>query len=116
MITCHKANLFARCAERGYRVAEVLPCVVAMNGDEWTIDETHPAYPSTPKPPLAPGLGDLVAAGLDAVGITKSRVQAVASAVGIKDCGCRGRQAAMNAAGAKYLGLSPGSTAPENKG
>lgn len=22
-----------------------MPCVIAKNGDEWTIDETHPAYP-----------------------------------------------------------------------
>ena len=22
-----------------------MPCVIVKNGDEWTIDETHPAYP-----------------------------------------------------------------------
>lgn len=43
-----------------------------------------------------PGLGDLVAAGLSSVGITKERVQRVANAVGIKDCGCAKRQAALN--------------------
>lgn len=57
------------------------------------------------------GLGDFVAAGLAAIGITKERAQAVASAVGVHDCGCQKRQAALNAAGAKYLGLPPGSTA-----
>lgn len=55
-----------------------------------------------------PGLGDRVAIALDAIGITKARVEA---AVG-GPCGCSGRQAAMNAAGAKWLGMSPGSTAP----
>lgn len=55
-----------------------------------------------------PGLGDYVASALDAIGITKARVEA---AVG-GPCGCRERQAAMNAAGAKWLGMSPGSTAP----
>jgi hypothetical protein len=59
-----------------------------------------------------PGLGDRVAAGLSAIGITKERVEAVVGG----PCGCDGRQAAMNAAGAKYFGLPPGSTAPENKG
>jgi hypothetical protein len=53
------------------------------------------------------GLGDYVAAGLSAIGITKERVEAVVGG----PCGCDGRQAAMNAAGAKWLGLPPGSTA-----
>jgi hypothetical protein len=48
------------------------------------------------------GLGDIVAAGLDAVGITKERVQAVASAVGVKDCGCRKRQDKLNELGRKF--------------
>lgn len=53
------------------------------------------------------GLGDMVADGLASVGITKERVQAVASAVGIGDCGCGKRQAALNAIGEK-LGLPAG--------
>lgn len=57
------------------------------------------------KPP--PGLGDMVASGLAAVGITKERAQAVANAVGVKDCGCAKRQAALNRLGEK-LGLPPG--------
>jgi hypothetical protein len=55
-----------------------------------------------------PGLGDRVAAGLSSIGITKQRVEAVVGG----PCGCPERQAALNAAGAKYLGLPPGSTAP----
>jgi len=50
----------------------------------------------------------MVKAGLSAIGITKDRVEAVVGG----PCGCDGRQAAMNAAGAKWLGLPPGSTAP----
>lgn len=57
-------------------------------------------------PEPRPGLGDMVAAGLSFVGITKARVSA---AVG-GDCGCAKRQAAMNAAGAKWLGMPQGST------
>lgn len=43
-----------------------------------------------------PGLGDMVAAGLDAVGITKARAQAVAQAIGLADCGCEQRQQLLN--------------------
>lgn len=67
--------------------------------------------PADPPPePQRPGLGDLIASGLASIGITKELAQAVASRVGIKDCGCHGRQAAANRLGT-YLGLPPGSTA-----
>lgn len=55
-----------------------------------------------------PGLGDHVANALDAIGITKDRVEALVG----RPCGCPERQAALNAIGAKWLGLPPGSTAP----
>lgn len=75
-----------------------------------TID-LHNAYTGvgyhTCKGNPAAGLGDIVAAGLAAVGITKERAQAVAQAVGIKDCKCAGRQAALNRLGQR-LGLPPG--------
>lgn len=69
----------------------------------------HPTaedFAATIGPPVEPisesaepqGLGDMVAAGLNAIGITKERAQAVASAFGIKDCGCAGRQEALNRA------------------
>ena len=44
------------------------------------------------------GLGDMVAAGLSAIGITKERVSA---AVG-GDCGCHKRQEALNELGRKF--------------
>lgn len=47
------------------------------------------------------GLGDMVKAGLDAVGVTQDRVQAVAARVGIKDCGCKRRQQRLNELGRK---------------
>ena len=61
MISCHRSHLEARCTERGYTLDEVMPCVVAQNGEEWTIDVDHPAYPRTPKkgyeqPPANPDL------------------------------------------------------------
>ena len=54
-----------------------------------------------------PGLGDRVASALDSVGITKARVQKLVGG----PCRCPDRQAALNAAGAKYFDMSPGSTA-----
>jgi hypothetical protein len=61
-------------------------------------------------PPAAPpaGLGDYVARILYAIGITKERVEAVVGG----PCGCDQRAALLNEAGAKWLGMSPGSTAP----
>lgn len=58
------------------------------------------------KPPVAvckagPGLGDMVAAGLERVGITKERVSA---AIG-RPCRCGERQQKMNDFGRKYLGM-----------
>lgn len=50
------------------------------------------------------GLGDLVAAGLAAVGITHERAQAVAEAIGLDDCGCDQRREALNELG-RRIGL-----------
>jgi hypothetical protein len=99
MIRCRLHHLEARCRERGYTLDEVRACIVSQDGDTITVDETHHAYPRA-----KPGLGDMVAAGLDAIGVTKERVQAVASKVGIKDCGCKKRQEALNSLG-RNLGI-----------
>lgn len=52
-------------------------------------------------PPARPGLGDMVAAGLSAVGITPERVS---KALGVKDCGCKKRQQQLNDLG-RRLGI-----------
>ncbi len=54
MITCHRKYLLARCRQRGYTLEEVHPCIVSEDGSRITVDETHPAYPRTPKPGFAP--------------------------------------------------------------
>ena len=48
-----------------------------------------------------PGLGDMVAAGLSAVGITPERLS---NAMGVKDCGCKRRAEALNRLG-RRLGI-----------
>jgi hypothetical protein len=97
MISCRLHHLESRCRQRGYTLEQVRPCIVSQDGDRLVVDETHKAYPRA-----KPGLGDMVSAGLDAIGVTKQRVQAVASAVGVKDCGCKKRQKALNAIGRKF--------------
>ena len=97
MIRCQRHHLEARCRERGYTLAEVQACIVSEDGDTITVDETHQAYPSRRKR----GLGDMVAAGLSAVGITKERVS---KALG-RPCGCGKRQQAMNEWGSRVLGI-----------
>ena len=56
----------------------------------------------------------IVADGFAAFGITKERAQAVASAVGIKDCGCQQRQESLNQIGREWLGIgaTPGEESP----
>lgn len=95
MIVCHWRHLEARCRERGYRWGQVADCIVAVNGDTITVDEHHPAYPRP-----RPGLGDMVAAGLSSVGITKDRVSAVVG----RGCGCAERQEWLNRLG-RRLGI-----------
>jgi hypothetical protein len=52
----------------------------------------------------SPGLGDRLAAGLAAVGITKDRVSAIVGG----DCGCEERQEALNQLGYSLgIGASP---------
>ena len=45
MITCHRKYLEQRCLERGRKLAETIGCVVAMDGDIWTVDVNHFSYP-----------------------------------------------------------------------
>ena len=86
-----RATLAAVASQRGYSGDSVAVCITADYGDGWVeVDTKHPAYPRA-----RPGLGDIVASGLSAIGITKERVS---KAVG-GDCGCQKRQEALNAIG-----------------
>lgn len=101
MIRCQRHHLEARCRSGGRTLDDVLACIVAEDGDTLTVDERHPAYPRARL-----GLGDMVAAGLSAVGVTKERVSA---AIG-RPCNCPELQAWLNRVG-EHLGLPPGGTA-----
>lgn len=105
MTTTNIKNLEARCRQRGYTLDEVAACIVSREGDTVTVDETHPAYPHPRK-----GLGDHVADGLAAVGITKERV---ARWTGKKDCGCKKRQELLNKLGQKFVDYARGNNADQ---
>jgi hypothetical protein len=45
-ITGHKDHFLARCQERGIPLDDAMACVVKMDGDQWTVETDHPAYPS----------------------------------------------------------------------
>lgn len=50
VIIAQRWQLEQRCRERGWTLAEVMPCVVSRDGEAWSIDTSHPAYPREPKP------------------------------------------------------------------
>lgn len=64
-----------------------------------TVDELA-AHPGRDMQAPRPGIGDILASGLAAVGITLERVSALTG----KPCGCKKRQAALNALG-RRLGI-----------
>lgn len=51
MISGPRRLFEARLQERGYTLDEVRECIVSEDGDQITVDEKHPAYPRSPKPP-----------------------------------------------------------------
>jgi len=102
-ITCHSRELLARCEERGYALGEVMDCVVSQDGDQWTIDIEHPAYPRHPKPgfePLPPPTQSLAhGPGTELKTLLAGwpfRIVATA------DCKCTSRAAYMDAQGCDW--------------
>jgi len=85
------------------KVFELPPETAAVSARLFELIEASRGKAASP-----PGLGDMAAAGLAAIGITKKRVSRLLGG----GCGCSKRQAAWNEFGAKWLGLPPGSTAP----
>lgn len=61
--------------------------------------------PPYPRRRCTPGLGDMTAAALSAVGVTETRAERLARWAGLSGCGCQGRRAAMNRLGQEWLGI-----------
>jgi len=93
MITGKWVNFEKRFSARGYTLEQVQECIVERDGEYVTVDETHPAYPHPKR-----GLGDMVKAGLSAIGITEERVS---KAIG-RPCGCSKRAEKLNELGRKF--------------
>jgi len=94
-LTVTKTLFLGLAFSRGYATDEVLPCVVSQNGDEWTIDVDHPAYPRVPKagyepppPPPTHGPGTELSKLLKRFGIEPTPT-----------CACRAKAAEMDAWG-----------------
>lgn len=68
--------------------------------------------PPYPRRRCTPGLGDLAAAGLSAIGVTTSRADRLSRAIVGSPCGCEGRRQLMNRIGQR-LGIGASS---ENRG
>ena len=96
MTTCHWSLLEFRCTERGYTLDEAMPCVVAQNGDQWTIDVHHPAYPRHPKPGFTAPLPAVPTSG---PGTELSRLLSRFGIEPTPTCACRAKAAQMDAWG-----------------
>jgi hypothetical protein len=83
--------------QRGYTLAEVEPCIAARNGDQITVDETHPAYPHAregeiAEPAIESGPGTVLKGWLGWFGITATN-----------DCACDSRAAKMDQLGSEWV-------------
>jgi hypothetical protein len=98
MISCHRSNLEARCRERGYTLDEVMPCVIAQDGDEWTIDVDHPEYPRVSRLP------DPVATPANGPGTELSKLLKRLGIEPSPTCQCRAKQQQMDEWGCDECG------------
>lgn len=95
-----------QCHQQGRTATESMPCITERFDDgDVTVQTSHPLAP-----PLPAGLGDRVADGLAAVGITKQRVSRW---TGKKDCGCKKRQELLNKLGQKVVDFVRGNNADQ---
>lgn len=88
IVPCDKSHLEQRCQERGYSLAEVMPCVVLRDGDRWHVDIAHPAYPRVSRIPRP---GTELKALLSRVGITST-----------PNCKCNKRAELMDSMGPEW--------------
>ena len=84
LVKCERWHLEARCTERGYTIAEVMPCVVSEDGDDLIVDVDHAAYPIRSRLPQ-PGT------------VLKEMLQNWPLRINVtKNCACNSRAALMD--------------------
>ena len=95
LIRCERAHLEARCVERGYTLSEVMPCVVSQDGEHWTVDVGHDAYPSVSRiaSKETPGSGP---------GTELKRLLSAAGISASPGCACLARAAEMDRQGVEW--------------
>lgn len=93
VITCHRSYLEARCVERGYTLAEVMPCVSSRDGDIFSIDITHPSYPMVTRVPPFAAQPPSTAPGTELKRLLAGWPFFIASS---PDCACNARAAEMD--------------------
>lgn len=76
---------------------QTIDAAALLTPDGMTLAQPEPPEKNA-ETPQRMGLGDMVASGLSAVGITKERVSQIVG----RDCGCRKRQQALNELGKKF--------------
>jgi len=105
VITCHFSFLEHRCRERGYTLDEVMPCVVAQDGDQWTIDTEHRVYPGRPKPGFDPPVPPEFASEPPSGCLAGTALKSLLASFGITatpDCPCTARAAEMDRRGCDW--------------
>jgi hypothetical protein len=99
VIDCRRAQLASRCRERGYTLEEVRPCIVSEGGDQITVDETHEAYPRTPKPgfvPPQPQAAPQPPAPTNGPGVELKKLLKRIGIVATPNCSCNARARRMD--------------------
>lgn len=97
IVEAHKNYFLARCAERKYSLEEVSECIIAKNGDTWTIDTDHPKYPKYTKnidkivENMQNGAGTELKKMLELFGIKSS-----------ENCSCQAKAKIMNHMGIEW--------------
>jgi hypothetical protein len=85
MITGPRKQFEARCRQRGYTLDEVRGCIVSVDADQITVDESHPSYPAAARP-MAGGAGSEL----------KALLRAIAGVSASPDCSCNARAQQMD--------------------
>jgi hypothetical protein len=99
MIACQLSHLTARCRERGYTLDEVRACIVSEDGDTITVDQTHEAYPRTPKPgfvPPQPQAAPQPPAPTNGPGVELKKLLKKVGIVATPNCSCNARARRMD--------------------
>jgi hypothetical protein len=103
MITAKKVFFIERCNERGYTLDQVKDCIVSENGDDITVDETHPSYPKKSKNAISsPPVSGLISVD---TGGTGTELKKILTKIGIKatpNCSCNTRAKIMDEKGADW--------------